>query len=125
MINRHLLGAACGIGLLALLAACAAPEPISTPTPTATLAPSGDGVLRIGTLIPTSGTFAFLGAAQAAGVETAIKEINDAGGVNGSPVEVFHRDSGDATTTKVEESMADLVAKAVDVVIGPSSSALS
>lgn len=125
MISRRLLSAACGIGILGMLAACAAPEPVPTPTPTVTLVPSGDGVLRIGTLIPTSGTFAFLGAAQAAGVEIAIKEINDAGGVNGSPVEVFQRDSGDATTTKVEDSMADLVTKGVDVVIGPSSSALA
>ncbi|MEQ1737817.1 MAG: ABC transporter substrate-binding protein, partial [Rhodoglobus sp.] len=105
--------------------ACASPEPAPTPTPTATLAPSGDGVLRIGTLIPTSGVFTFLGAAQTAGVDTAIKEINDAGGVNGALVEVVHRNSGDATTTKVEESMADLITQRADVVIGPSSSALA
>jgi branched-chain amino acid transport system substrate-binding protein len=112
----------------ALLAGCAAPPPTATPTatptPTATLEPSGDGILRLGDLMPATGTFAFLGAAQAAGVNTAAKEINDAGGVNGAPVEVFHADSADAGTTTAEASFADLLTKPVDVVIGPSSSVL-
>ncbi len=86
---------------------------------------SGDGVLRIGTLIPTSGTFAFLGPAQAAAVAVAVAEINATGGVNGKPVELLPRDSGDASTTTAEASLADLVANKADVVIGPSSSVLA
>ncbi len=108
------------------LAACA-PEPMPVPTPTAseTFAPQGDGVLTIGTLFPTTGAAAFLARAQDAGVELAVREINEAGGVNGAPVVVYHRDSGDATTQKAEESFADLVGKKVDVIIGPSSSVLA
>jgi branched-chain amino acid transport system substrate-binding protein len=96
-----------------------------TPTPSPTFAVTGDGVLRIGTLFPTSGTFSFIGAGQVAGVEAAVREINEAGGVNGMPVEVFHRNSGDATTETAEASYADLLTKGVDVVIGPSSSVLA
>lgn len=109
----------------ALLVGCAAPEPMPTPTPTETFVPTGDGVLRIGSIIPTTGTYAFLGAAQVAGIEIAVKEINDAGGIGGVPVEVLHRDSGDASGTKAEESLADLVAKEVDVIVGPTSSVIA
>src|SRR5690606_20491337 len=62
---------------------------------------------------------------QDAGVELAVREINEAGGVNGKPVVVYHRDSGDASTTKAESSLEDLISKNVDVVIGPSSSILA
>ncbi|QNO37846.1 ABC transporter substrate-binding protein [Protaetiibacter sp. SSC-01] len=109
------------------LAGCtaAAPMPTPTPTPVATIAPSGDGVLRIGTLFPTTGATAFIGAAQVAGVNAAVREINAAGGVLGAPVEVVNRDSGDATTETLEASFAALVERGVDVVIGPSSSVLA
>jgi branched-chain amino acid transport system substrate-binding protein len=109
-----------------MLAGCTeAPMPVPTPTPEKTVAPSGDGVLRIGTLFPTTGATAFLGAAQVAGVNAAIREINAAGGFDGAPVEVVNRDSGDATTEKAEGSFAALVEKGVDVIIGPSSSVLA
>jgi branched-chain amino acid transport system substrate-binding protein len=107
-----------------LVAACTA-TPTPTPTPTVSTTPTGDGVLRIGTLFPASGTLAFLAPAQVAGVNAAIRDINAAGGVNGAPVEVLNRDSGEATTQKAEESFADLVARGVDVVIGPSSSVIA
>lgn len=110
-------------GLVVLTACTTGPAP--TPTPTGSPTPIGDGILRIGTLFPTSGTVAFLGPAQIAGVNAAIREINAAGGVNGAPVEVVNRDSGDAATEKAEASLADLVTKGVDVVIGPSSSVIA
>lgn len=110
---------------VALVGCTAAPMPTPTPTPTETLAPSGDGVLRIGTLFPTTGATSFLGAAQVAGVNAAIRDINAAGGVLGAPVEVVNRDSGDASTETAEASLAALVEKGVDVIIGPSSSVLA
>lgn len=110
--------------VVAALAGCSG-APTPTPTPTPTLTPSGDGVLKIGTLFPSSGGVAFVGPGQVAGVNAAVREINAAGGVNGQPVVVVNRDSGDATTQKAEESFADLVAQGVDVVIGPSSSVLA
>jgi len=120
------MAAAASLALTLALASCAPePEPVKrTPTPTV-IAPSGDGVLHIGTLFPTTGASAFLGPAQVAGVEVAVKEINQAGGVLGKPVEVLHRDSGDSSSTTAETSFADLLAKKTDVIIGPSSSVLA
>lgn len=122
MLTLATVGALC-----ALLTGCgmAGPAPVPTPTPTPTPIPQGDGVLTIGTLLPTTGSTAFLAKAQDAGVELAVREINEAGGVNGKRVVVYHTDSGDASTTKAEESFDALVAKSVDVVIGPSSSVLA
>lgn len=119
--------------ILMALAACSSQAPTAVPTVTATpsaspaavATPAGDGVLRVGTIFPTSGTFSFLAAAQKAGVDAAIKEINAAGGVNGKPVEVVAVDSGEAKNTKLESNFKALVSKEVDVVIGPSSSALA
>ena len=95
-----------------------APE-IVAPSPSPTYAPTGDGILRIGTILPSTAT------AQVAGVEAAVREINEQGGVGGKPVELFHRTSGDAATETAEASLADLVAKGVDIVIGPASSELA
>lgn len=116
------VGILCGV-----LVACTpnAPMPVPTATPSATPIPKGDGVLTIGTLLPTTGETAFIAMSQIAGVELAVREINEAGGVNEVPAVVFHQDSGDASTTKAEESFAFLVSKSVDVVIGPSSSILA
>lgn len=124
---RSTLGLAVAVGLAAALVACGSPAPMSTPTPTPveTVEPTGDGVLRIGTVLPGSGAFAFLGPAQVAGVATAVRDINEAGGVNGAPAEVVSRDSGDAAGQVAEASFSDLVAQGVDVVIGPTSSALA
>lgn len=123
--------------VVAALTACSAPVPPAAPTaaadagstPSATLTPAvtptGDGILRIGTIFPTSGTFSFLAAAQKAGVAAAVKEINAAGGVNDEPVEIVAVDSGEAKKTTLESNFKKLVAEDVDVVIGPSSSALA
>jgi len=40
--------------------------------------------------------------------------------VNGKPVVLLSDDSGDATTQTAEASLADLVKKGADVIIGPS-----
>lgn len=108
---------------LAFVGCSGSPAPTPTPTPTPT--PIGDGELRIGTLFPASGGVTFIGPAQVAGVKAAVRAINAAGGVNGAPVIVVSRDSGAASTKKVEESFAALVEKDVDVIIGPSSSVLA
>lgn len=114
-----------GVVVTLALSGCGSGVVMPTPTPSPTYTATGDGVLTIGSMFPTSGTFSFIGAGQVAGVETAIREINEAGGVNGKPVVVYHRNSGDTTTETAEASFADLLTKATDVVIGPSSSALT
>jgi ABC-type branched-subunit amino acid transport system substrate-binding protein len=121
---------AMGMLTFGLVSCTAEPAPVTpspSPTPSASLAPlpAGDHVLRLGTLLPTTGASAFLAPAQAAGVELAVRDINQAGGVLGGPIEVFHRNSGEASGTVLEKSFGELLAKKVDVVIGPSSSALA
>ncbi len=90
------------------------------PTPRAS-----SGPLKIGTVFPVTGTASYLGPAQSDGVDAAVKDINAAGGVLGAPVQVFHEDSGDVSTTTIETSFADLKSKGIDALIGPSSSALA
>ena len=41
----------------------------------------GDGVLRIGSLLPQTGDLAFLGPPEFAGVDLAVQDMNAAGGV--------------------------------------------
>ena len=106
------------------LAGCssqAMPVPTVTSTP---VAASGDGVLRIGDLIPVTGPLAASAKAQAAGVELAVSEVNAAGGYHKVPVEVLHRDAGDGSTTQTDASFADLKARGVDVIIAPASASV-
>ena len=120
------LRVATALATLVLLTGCTAPpSPISGSGPLPTSTPPGDGVLRIGTLFPSTGAAAYIGPAQAAGAALAVSDINAAGGVEGQPVELIARDSGEASGTTLEASFDELVAGGVDVVIGPSSSLLA
>lgn len=123
--TRTLMSVVSGVVLALALASCTSTDPPPAPSPSATTVRTGDGVLRIGTVFPATGALSYLGGAQAAGVAVAVAEINDAGGVLGKPVEVLARDSGDASTATIEASIADLVSKHADVLIGPSSSVLA
>lgn len=118
-----------GLALVAtacLLTGCSAvPTPTMSPTPTVSPIPSGDGILTVGTLFPVTGVQAFIAPAQVAGVDLAVKEINETGGVLGKSVVVVHADSGEAKEKKLEASFDALVEKKVDVIIGPSSSVLA
>ena len=105
------------IALVVGLTGCTAPETPKPPTPTATalptLAPSGDGILRVGTMFPMTGDAAAEGQAQVAGTEVAAREITLEGGVLGKPPELIHRNSaGD-----LDVALANLVARGVDVVL--------
>lgn len=110
-----------------VLSGCSAPAPLPTPTttPSVTVAPTGDGVLRIGTLFPMSGDVADIGPGMVAAVELAVRDINAVGGVLGEPVEVLARDSGAASEQKLEAAFAELVERGIDVVVGPATSVLA
>jgi len=84
-----------------------------------------DTPLKIGSLLPTTGSLAFLGPPEIAGVNLGIKEINDAGGVLGKPVEVIHRDSGDTKTDIATQSTTALLGSGVSAIIGAASSGVS
>lgn len=85
---------------------------------------AGDGVLRLGGLLPETGNLAFLGPPEFAGVELAVAEINAGGGVNGADVEWLPGDSGD--NGDVANATVDrLLAEDVDAFIGAASSGVS
>ena len=122
------------VGLALVAGACggsddAAEEPAEEPAaeepaeePAAETA--GDGVLRLGGLLPETSNLAFLGPPEFAGVELAVAEINAAGGVNGADVEWLPGDSGD--NGDVANATVDrLLAEDVDAFIGAASSGVS
>jgi branched-chain amino acid transport system substrate-binding protein len=79
--------------------------------------------LKIGTILPQTGTLAVLGPPEFAGVDLAIKDINDAKA--GIKISVEHKDSGDTTTDLATQSATSLIADGVSVVIGAASSGVS
>ncbi len=84
-----------------------------------------DGVLTVGALLPQTGSLAFLGPPEFAGVDLAIAEINEAGGVLGEDVKGVKADSGD-TDSAIAPSEADkLLDAGSDVIIGAASSGVS
>jgi branched-chain amino acid transport system substrate-binding protein len=112
----------------------ACPAPSATGSSTTSAAAGGsvpaattttETPLKIGSLLPTTGSLAFLGPPEIAGVNLGIKEVNDAGGVLGKPVEVIHRDSGDTKTDIATQSTTALLGSGVSAVIGAASSGVS
>ena len=69
-----------------------APESADVPQVPVTATREGDGELTIGTLLPITGSLAFLGPPEFAGVKLAIKEINENGGYNGKDVKYIEGD---------------------------------
>jgi ABC-type branched-subunit amino acid transport system substrate-binding protein len=86
---------------------------------------TADGTLTIGTLLPQTGSLAFLGPPEFAGVDLAIKEINEAGGVLGKDVAKIDSDSGDTSTNIASQSVDRLLSQNADVIIGAASSGVS
>jgi len=84
-----------------------------------------EGVLSIGTLLPETGSLAFLGPPEFAGAELAVQEINDAGGVLGNDVTLSQGDSGDTTTDIANQTVDRHLADGVTAIIGAASSGVS
>lgn len=109
-----------------LLAGCSSGSSDTDSSPSAEAsAAEGDGTLKIGTLLPQTGSLAFLGPPEFAGIELAAQEINDAGGVNGADVEVVIGDSGDTSTNIASQTVDRQLSQGVDAIIGAASSAVS
>ncbi|MEV7571694.1 ABC transporter substrate-binding protein [Pseudarthrobacter sp. NPDC089323] len=81
--------------------------------------------LKLGSLLPTTGSLSYLGPPEIAGVNLGVKEVNDAGGVLGKPIEVVHRDSGDTKTDIATQSTTALLGQGVSAIIGAASSGVS
>jgi len=85
----------------------------------------GDGVLKIGTILPQTGSLAFLGPPEFAGFDLALLDINAAGGVLGQPVEGIKGDSGDTSTDTASKTVDRLLAEDVDAIVGAASSGVT
>jgi ABC-type branched-subunit amino acid transport system substrate-binding protein len=116
-----------------LLSACASGGTPSTETEEPGNDTAGDALpieagerdldFKIGTILPQSGTLAFLGPPEEAGVALGAQEVNDAeAGMN---LEVVFRDSGDTTTDIATVSVTDLLSQDVSAIIGAASSGVS
>jgi ABC-type branched-subunit amino acid transport system substrate-binding protein len=94
MIRPNLAWRSVAVLSAAVLALSACGDDADKPSTSATTggATPGDGVLKIGTILPQTGSLAFLGPPEFAGVDVAIKEINANGGVLGKPVTIQHMD---------------------------------
>ncbi|MGK2880149.1 MAG: ABC transporter substrate-binding protein [Mycobacterium sp.] len=109
-------------------AAATTPEAVSTdcepPQATAAASPTTTP-LKIGTLLPETGSLAFLGPPMIAGVQVAVDEVNEAGGVLGADVALVTGDSGDTTTDTANATVDRELSEGVSVIVGAASSSVS
>ncbi|CAN5242121.1 ABC transporter substrate-binding protein [soil metagenome] len=82
-----------------------------------------DLTLKIGTILPQTGTLAVLGPPEFAGVDLAVQDINDSKA--GITIDVEHKDSGDTTTDIATQSATALLADGVSAIVGAASSGVS
>jgi hypothetical protein len=114
MPRRLLITSGLVVAVMAMTG-CAPAAPVPTPTPVAT--PLGDKTLNIVDLLETSGTLAAFAPAQEAGTELAAREVNDAGGVGGNPIIIWHRT--DALPATLTEAASAVKADAAIVAANP------
>jgi ABC-type branched-subunit amino acid transport system substrate-binding protein len=77
--------------------------------------------LVFGGLLPQTGALASMDPPLASGTRLAIKDLNDAGGVLGEPVEWIDGDDG-TSGDKAKQTAKRLISEGVDVIIGASAS---
>ena len=115
--------------LAALVTACTQnPRSVIPPSTTSaipsTTLPPADGRLTIGVLLPLGGPKASLAAPIAKGIELAVSDVNDAGGIRGERVAVIVRDEG-VEQADGFRAYRELVEAGADAIIGPFSSKLA
>ena len=123
--NMRRFGALLATGAL-VLAACGgdddATEEVTEESATTDCAVD---TLNIGTILPVTGSLAFLGPPEVAASGFAVEDINAAGGVLGNQVVINQGDSGDATTDTANTEVDRLLAAGAQVIIGAASSGVS
>jgi branched-chain amino acid transport system substrate-binding protein len=112
------------------MASCSNVEPRTTPTTASvtTVKPrdaAGDGSLRIGVLLPTTGPGSALSPPLLKAIDIAKNEINATGGVFKQPIEIVTVDEG-ADITSASTALEQLFVEGrVDAVVGPASSRIA
>ena len=111
-----------GVATLALAACSPSGDEEESPAPGGT----DSAPLTIGTFLPVTGSLAFLGPPEIAGVRYAVQEINEAGGIFGADVSLVETDSSDASKPEIgAQSAADLISDGVSAIIGAASSSVT
>ena len=83
----------------------------------------GDGeALKIGVLLPFTGDLSDFGAAMEQAAQLAADEINEAGGVNGQPLELVTGDTATSPQQGVEEARRLVDVEGISGLVGPASS---
>lgn len=140
MRRSQWLRPAAALAALALITtACGGDEPAADDTETETAAESPTGTetdvevidrdnvndtLAMGTLVPQTGDLAALGPPQQLAYELAVQQINEAGGVLGTDVQLIDGDSGtreDVASSQVDQHLRENV----DAILGAASSRIS
>lgn len=105
---------------LALAGCATAAEPAES------AAPAGEELtFKIGTALPQTGTLAFLGPPEEAGVLYAASQVNEATADTGLTVDVTFGDSGDTDNKAYETEIPRLLGEGVTAIIGAASSGTS
>ena len=77
-----------------------------------------EGVIKIGTLLPSTGDLAFAGPHGELAMSLAFELINESGGVNGNRIEGIYRDSGTSVQLGTDAANALVNVDRVPVIIG-------
>ena len=124
------------------VASCSAEEPTLTPVPVAPTAtpvppteapeptpeeamePTGEAI-KIGTLIDVTGDLAAFGPPIVLATDLAALLINEAGGIDGRPIEMVHRDSGTSPQIATDAASALVNVDGVEAIVGSLSSGVT
>lgn len=93
------------------------------PTPAIIKRASASNPIKVGVISPLTGAWTVYGRAHIAGFELAVKEINEAGGVLGRPIEIIQADSQTEPRIVAEQSNRLIRRDRVDFLAGTFSSA--
>ncbi|MFJ4173516.1 ABC transporter substrate-binding protein [Microbacterium sp. NPDC089696] len=85
--------------------------------------PAADLTLKLGSLLPQTGSLAFLGPPMESGVGLAVQEINDAKA--GLTIDLTAEDEGDTDTKAYETSITKLQGAGVTAIVGAAASGVS
>ncbi|MCY4474563.1 MAG: ABC transporter substrate-binding protein [Chloroflexi bacterium] len=124
------------------VASCSSEEPTPTPVqpaptavpPTATPVPATEAPepeepagepIKIGTLIDATGDLAAFGPPIVLATDLAALLINEAGGIDGRPIEMVHRDSGTSPQIATDAASALVNVDGVEAIVGSLSSGVT
>jgi branched-chain amino acid transport system substrate-binding protein len=124
--RKALLGFAALTGAASLvLAGCAGGTEAAPDDSAEPVTPGEELTLTIGTALPQTGSLAFLGPPEIAGVDYAESLINEYAETTGLSVEIVHGDSGDLDNKAYEAEIPRLLSEDPAAIIGAASSGVS